>query len=279
MIFPVDKGSWATHVIPMMWMAVQNDDIYSWRNFIEQTFCVKIFDDYDDLAQYNETIQKETRDLFLYKGGEDLNEYIEFQGHVIRNLWRSYNKGIGFDMRHKPVGDMCSVMDAMFGSEKHSAVYSVIHSRSLEGEPGLRLMKRISEKSGCDPVAALDMEPEYVKAILKPLGMLEHPILFITDHQRPEILEKLVEDPEIGPNIHLVPVEASWIGGDITVAMMSNVFIGVPASSFTGFIAKSRVALGFENNFLFRKKNRKGRWVNVCGHRCIFDKAIMNAMS
>jgi len=128
-------------------------------------------------------------------------------------------------------------------------------------------------------MAALDMEPEYVKAILEPLGMLKHPILFITDHQRPEILEKLLADPDIGPNIRLIPEGSSWVGGDITVALMSNVFIGNPASSFSGFIAKSRVALGYDTNYLFRRKNQNGKWVDVCDHRCIFDKKVMNAMS
>merc|ERR1719296_147762 len=174
---------------------------------------------------------------------------------------------------------MCSGLDSIFGSETYSTTYSVIHSRSLEGDPGMRLLSRIARNSGCDPMAALDMDPQYVKAILEPLGMLRHPILFITDHQRPEILEKLKADPDIGPNIHLIPTEASWVGGDITAAIMSNVFIGNPASSFSGFIAKSRVALGFDTNFMFRTKTVDGGWVDVCDHRCIFDKKVMNAMA
>mmetsp|Transcript_50117 Transcript_50117/g.106645 ORF Transcript_50117/g.106645 Transcript_50117/m.106645 type:complete len:453 (-) Transcript_50117:32-1390(-) len=272
-------GSWPTHLITNMWMAIRVGDMATWREFVEQAFCVKIIDSYAEAEQYEKLIRMETRDLFLYKHEGPLNQYVEFQGHIIRSLYRSYNDGIGFNMRRKPVGDMCSVLDAMFGSEKHSAVYSVVHSRSLEGEPGLRLLGRIARNIGCDPVAALDMDPEYVKAILAPRGMLEHPILFITDHQRPEILEKLLADPEIGPNIHLIPDEASWVGGDITVAVMSNVFIGNPASSFSGFIAKSRVALGYDTNYLFRKKTNKGEWVDVCDERCIFDQKVMNAMA
>eukprot|EP00580_Thalassiosira_gravida_P008657 CAMPEP_0201627596 /NCGR_PEP_ID=MMETSP0493-20130528/2746_1 /ASSEMBLY_ACC=CAM_ASM_000838 /TAXON_ID=420259 /ORGANISM="Thalassiosira gravida, Strain GMp14c1" /LENGTH=62 /DNA_ID=CAMNT_0048098097 /DNA_START=1 /DNA_END=186 /DNA_ORIENTATION=+ len=62
-------------------------------------------------------------------------------------------------------------------------MYSVIHSRSLEGEPGLRLLGNLAHRSGCDPVAALEMKPDYIKAILKPLGMMKHPIVFITDGQ------------------------------------------------------------------------------------------------
>ena len=109
--------------------------------------------------------------------------------------------------------------------------------------------------------------------------MLDHPIVFITDHQNPEVLERLLSDPEIGPQIRLVPEEASWIGGDMTVAVLSDVFIGNPASTFSGFIAKARVALGFKKNYLFRAKNDRGEWEDVCDERCIFMKKIMNSMA
>ena len=49
------------------------------------------------------------------------------------------------------------------------------------------------------------MAPDYIKAILEPLVMLEYPVLFITDNQRPEILERLLTDPEIEPSIQLTP--------------------------------------------------------------------------
>ncbi len=47
----------------------------------------------------------------------------------------------------------------------------------------MKILQKICARSGCDPIAALDMHPEYVKAILRPLGMLEHPIVLISDGQ------------------------------------------------------------------------------------------------
>jgi len=275
----VMMGSWPVHLITDMWLAVHDGDIAGWREFMEQAFCIRTFDSPEETEYYEKVIHMETRELFMYTQDGPLNQYVQFQGKIIRTLYRSYNNGIGLNMRKKPVNDMCSVLEAIFGNEQHSAVYSVVHSRSLEGEPGLKLMRRIAKNVGCDPVAALDMTPEYVKAILAPRGMLEHPILFITDHQRPEILERLLEDPEIGPNIRLIPEEASWVGGDITLAVMADVFIGNPASTFSGFIAKSRVSLGYEANYMFRKKNDDGEWVDVCDYRCIFDHNVMNVMA
>jgi len=275
----VMMGSWPMHLILDMWMAVHDGDFAAWRAFMEQSFCIRTFDSLEETEQYKKVIHMETRDLFMYRNKGPLNQYIEFQGHIIRTLFRSYNNGIGLNMRKQPVKDMCSVLNAIFGNEQHSAVYSVVHSRSLEGEPGLKLLGRIANKVGCDPVAALDMTPEYVKSILEPRGMLEHPILFITDNQRPEILEKLLADSDIGPNIRLIPEEASWVGGDITLAVMADVFIGNPASTFSGFIAKSRVSLGYDDNYLFRKKNDDGKWVDVCEKIRIFDHKVMDVMA
>ena len=140
------------------------------------------------------------------------------------------------------------------------------------------MLARIAEGTGCDPIAALEMEPEYIKAILEPIGMLDHPIIFITDHQRPDILDRLLEDPDIGQNIHLAPDDASWVGGDMTIALMADVFIGNPASTFSGFIVKSRMALGYEKNYLFRRKTAQGKWIDVCGSFCIFNNLKMHAM-
>jgi len=169
---------------------------------------------------------------------------------------------------------MCSAVDTIFGDGILGApVYSVVHSRSLE-DVGMYLSKMVSDKFGCDPIAALEMQPEYVKAGLEPLDLLKHPIIFMTDNQRPEILERLLADPDIGPNILLIPPEASWKGGDMTLALLSNAFIGNPASTFTGFIANSRVALGYNHNYVYRKKEENGAWVNVCDDRYSFGQYL-----
>ncbi|KAL7538939.1 hypothetical protein ACHAXR_008894 [Thalassiosira sp. AJA248-18] len=281
-------GSWPFYSLQDMWMAIRADsdaNRVAYKEFFEQAFCVKILHDPTEAEQYKEVIEMDTRELYEYKHHGLINQYAEFQGHILRTLYRFSNDGSGINMKRKPVEDMCSVLDTMFGIDKRSTVYSVIHSRSLEGDPGKRLLGHISKKGrdangiGCDRTAALDMEPEYIKAILEPLGMLDKPIVFITDHQRPRIQEKLLADPDIGPNIQLIPEEASWVGGDVTVAVMADVFIGNPASTFSGFIAKSRVALGYDTNYLFRRMNDAGVWVDVCDHRCIFDTRVMGAMA
>ena len=267
--------SWVLPVITTMWMAIQNNDMEGWRQHMENTFCIKMLSR-DELSIYTNIIHMETRDLFMYKTRQSLPDYVEFQTYHIRNLFRNYNTGVGVNIRNHNVNDMCTGINALFGPDKRSSQkYSVIHSQNLEGYAGHELLGRVAKNSGCDPEAALNMEPEYIKAILEPIGMLNHPIVFLTDHQRPEILKRLRADKDIGPMIHLVPYEASWVGGDITLGIMADAFIGNPASTFSGFIAKSRLALGFEGNYLFRAKNENGEWEEVCEKRCVFWKRML----
>lgn len=274
MVLGIQQQSWATHLITDMWMAIHDDyDMDAWTKHIEQSLCVKIFAEESPLNQYTKVVLMDTRDdvkfLFNYQHDGSIDDYIEYQSHIIRTLWKSYNNGIGLHVRREPVRDMCSAMDAIFGSETGSVAYSVLHSRTLEGM-GTRFMQRVSKQTGCDPTAALEMEPDYVKGILEPLGMLNQPIVFMTDHQRPDILERLQADPDISPNIHVISSGASWIGGDITLATTASAFIGNPASSLSVFIAKSRFALGYSNSFMFVKQADNGTWVETCDHHCLY---------
>ncbi|KAL7529831.1 hypothetical protein ACHAXR_003183, partial [Thalassiosira sp. AJA248-18] len=217
-------NSWAMHLLTKMWMAIEGDD---WVSQFENAFCVKIFHSQTQLEGWDVT-HLNTKDLLHYgvRVKAPLGEYMASQEYDLRTLFRNYNTGVGTDRRGRPVKDMCSGINALFGEKQKNAIYSVIHSRTLEGKPGIRLLSKVARKSGCDPVAALEMKPDYVKSILEPLGMIGYPIVVITDGQNPTVVDRLLADPEIGPSISVVPKESSWIGGDLTLAVMSNVFIG-----------------------------------------------------
>ena len=47
--------------------------------------------------------------------------------------------------------------------------------------------------------------------------------------------------------------------------MQADVFIGHPSSTMSGFIARSRVALGFEQNYLYLARDDRGAWRRVHG--------------
>lgn len=277
----IAPDSWAFEMLLKMWFNASHDK--DWEAKFEKEFCVKIFHpETDNLMGWNLVPQDVnprnsvliTKYMFNYQSELPLDEYIAFQSQFIQKLFRHYNTA---------PQDMCSGINAIFGEDRNNVLYTVIHNRHLEGAPGIRLMQRMSRGSGCHPTAALEMRPDYVKAILRPLGMLEHPIVLITDGEEPAVAQRLLEDPEISPMLRLVPKDASWIGGDITLGIMSNVFIGNPASSFSGFIAKSRLAFGFGQNHLFRTTvsgvSGEEAWVATCGDACIFDKKVMGNMS
>ena len=286
--------SWAMDVLQKMWMAIDDSN---WEEKFEKAFCVKIFDFPNELegwdVRYNTTNRQQqeqqqypqnyytTKELFNYQSPKSLGEYIDDQEYAIRTLFRGYNTGEGeFDSMHSNTRDMCSGIKSIFGKNRAGAIYSVIHSRKLEGRPGLSLLSKYARKSGCDPVAALEMRPDYVKSILKPLRMLSYPVVVVHDGQDPDVVARLLQDPELKPLIRLVHENDRWIGGDITLAVMANVFIGNPASSFSGFINKARSSLGFGHSYLWRAKNPETKeWRTVCGDHCVFDKTIYGLMA
>ena len=126
--------------------------------------------------------------------------------------------------------------------------------------------------TGCDPRAALEMTPDYVKSVLGPLGMMDEPLVAIWDGQDRLPLARLMADDEISKILRLVPASAAWVGGDITLGVMADVFIGNPASTFSLFIARSRIALGKDNNYIFRARDddAEGGWRTSCGDECLY---------
>ena len=272
----ISTRCWATSLISEMWFATPDE--IGWKELIEKTLCVKLFDN-DPTSEGYEVIHTDGKELFWYTSPTRLSDYMTLQQSVLRSLWANYNTGEGSGM-HGKTRDMCSGIDALFSpTGRADAVYSVIHSRYLEGEPGRRLLGTIARKSGCDKTAALTLDPIYVKGILEPLGMLNYPIVVIHDGENEQVINRLKEDPDIGPMIRLVPSEASWIGGDITLGVMADVFIGNPASTFSTFIARTRLSLGKGHSELFKQRDGNGGWRTVCGDHCVFDQTILGKMT
>jgi hypothetical protein len=269
----ITHTSWVMNTLTSMWFF--NPDI-DWVHELERSLCIKVFYDTDWKSWNTITIEDPkhlSRSLYFYESYLSQDERMATYLWFLEELFLHYNTGDGI----KPYGrqDMCSGLMSVFSKDERimaSAIYSVIHVRHLE-TIGKLFLASVSEQTGCDPEAALEMEPDYIKSILEPLGMLDHPIVIITDGQNKEAVRRLLHDPDIGPMIHVVGNKQNWIGGDVTLAVMATVFIGNPASTMTEFIARSRVALGFGgSNYLYRAKDENGEWTDVCGDECVFRK-------
>lgn len=132
-------------------------------------------------------------------------------------------------------------------------------------------MREFCKEHGCDENGALDMSPDYVKSILRPMGFLNHTIVLITDGDDVSVVQRLLTDSEIRPLLRMVPIDKSWVGGDWALGIMADVFIGNPVSTFSTFIAKSRLSFGFGHSYLYRSKNDYGKWISSCGDGCVFQ--------
>ena len=138
------------------------------------------------------------------------------------------------------VADICSSLHALFGNRGNvlkkfgmtyeiTQNYTVIHSRSLE-DAGKKVLRKAHEKFGVDSSASLDYPADLISSILAPLGKDQNSILMITDGQNKNIAARLSADPNIGPVFQTVPKEISTVKGDLMLAILSDVFIGNPAS-------------------------------------------------
>ena len=198
------------------------------------------------------------KELFSYTQRPDvpLSDYIATQTFALRTLFLNYNDG------NRNTRDMCSGVRSLVGgadeeSSEVDSLYTVIHSRHLEGEAGVKLLGYVAHTTGCDKTAALHMEPEYVKGILGPLGMLSHPIVLIHDGENSEAIERLRNDPVTGPLVELVPEGAGWLGGDIALAATASVFIGNPASTLSMLIQKYDSHWGLVTTSSSRRRTRR----------------------
>ena len=311
----VMNDSWAMQMITPMWFGISGDQA-RWQIKFERAFCIKVFYSKDELNGWD-VLHQEMDEIYAYKSEMKLEKYMASQMNILRTLLSNYNTGVETDYRGVQADNLCSGIQSLFGENGKSldaTIYTVIHSRHLEGKSGTRRLGRLARLTGCDPKAALELTPDYIKAILKPLGMMHYPIAFISDGQNRRLLSKLMADEELGPLIREVPKEESSLGSDMMLGIMSNVFIGNPASTFSTFIAKSRlgeysiecycstfnlqsvtfydystltqllnfllnIALGFGHNELFRRKKGDGEWGTVCGDNCIFDYKIQGSQA
>lgn len=143
----------------------------------------------------------------------------------------------------------------LHNDDKHQTKTSV-HYTFLD-ENAMWKLNKIAKASGLTVEGGVSsMGPAYVKSILKPLGMLDYPIILITDRQNTAAERGLLNDQTIGPKLMVLSERERMDGADVALALLSDVFIGNPASVTSGFISRSRMALGYsvETTQLFRRK-------------------------
>ena len=205
-----------------------------------------------------------------------MDNIIQHRHYVIQQLYRI----TAVDMKRNPnsagATAMCSSLHAFFGKDGRSAnsmvkelgikdvtsKYTVIHARTLEGF-GDKFMAKAHEVFGVDPRVGKEYPANLISAILTPLGMQNNSILMITDGKNPNVVNQLANDPTIGPFFQVVPKTISTVTGDMMLAILSEVFIGNPCSTFSQYIAQVRYALGIGNSYIFSRRNGD-KWETFC---------------
>lgn len=264
-----------------------------WKANFERMFGVQIFDSSIDPMQQEDftTIKKvKTKWLYWYKSTNHTLEQRKAHRHyVIQKLYQITAEEMAMNPNSAAVDHLCSAIYAAFGNVGNKTImspfnktitkkYAVIHSRAM---PEFYLQK-VQKKSGVDKRAATDFPPELIASILVQTGMLNplklettNSILMITDGENADVIAKLSRDSLIGPNFQVVRHSIGNQYSDMMLAILSDVFIGNPASSFSWFIAQARYALGIEHSYLFFRRNAKSSngwgWETFCDEDCLYD--------
>jgi hypothetical protein len=161
--------------------------------------------------------------------------------------------------------DVCSLIQ----SEGPSKKYTVVH---LSDEKTNSLLSELNRLTGLDHSAAVEMSPEYVKAFLTPLEMLNSDIYPIAtgeyealDTSVADRVLALVEDDVLGSLIRL-PKEGRHMASVLYFAVLADVYIGNPVDHNSMWIARMRCALGLcSNTFILTKRSLfdwKVEWVS-----------------
>jgi hypothetical protein len=123
------------------------------------------------------------------------------------------------------------------------------------------------------------LTPSYIKSIIHRNMLYSKRIFIITDGKNPDIIRDLLQDEDIGSFVQTIPYNLSWVGGDMMLAVLADVFVGSPISTLAGNVARARVALGFNGstNYLFPMKRRDyhSTWAFFCNNQCLYDPNIL----
>jgi hypothetical protein len=264
----------------IQFMGYESNDNTRLRDDIYNDFGIIIVRNSSDyVGVYDDVIQLSAKDLYFYVSPRDnWEDNMNFHVGVLRRILGRYNRAFGYAHHGLRATNVCSTIEHLFHDSRSTIKYSVIHSRFMEGRAQFKL-ELLAKTSGLTPRGALEMSPKYVRMILKPLGMLEFPIILITDGELPSVEQGLLNDPVIGPKLIVLGNKTSLSSPDVALAILSDVYIGNPASVTSGYIARSRYALGYteEQTHMFRKEHLD-KWISVCNAKCIFNPWIMNVM-
>ncbi|KAL7535962.1 hypothetical protein ACHAXR_006835, partial [Thalassiosira sp. AJA248-18] len=201
--------------------------------------------------------------------------------YVIQELYRITAEDMKLHPESSGAAAMCSSLHAFFGKgdgrgnmlkelgmKNVTKKYTVIHARSLEGF-GDSFMKKAHEVFGVDIRVGREYPADLISSIITPLGMNSSSILLVTDNKNSRVVDQLSSDAAVGPIFQVVPPKVSTVTGDMMLAILSDVFVGNPASTFSQYVVQARYALGIKNSYLFARRDGD-EWETFCNEEECF---------
>jgi len=227
-------------------------------------------------------------DMYYYHTSAPLHLKQERRHTILRYLWSHPSRGKNGSQTFR---DMCSVAQTVLNPNES---YMVIHSRWMTNNGCLGRMGSFAARLKTlrsdqipygielDRKAPCLLSPSYIKNIIRTNNFDGKRIFIITDGKNPGIVQSLKEDKDIGPYVTTIPRSLSWVGGDMMLAVLADLFVGSPISTLAGNVARARVALGFNatTNYLFPRKKESEKvdsWEFFCDDRCLYDPSIMKS--
>jgi len=246
---------------------------------LEERFGITFYENLNEKERTNLTLVG-TEPLFHYISNDprfDLDDVMLHRRYVIQELYRITAEYMKMNPNSEGVLSMCSSLHALFGKGDATTTvtrgnelgmknvtqrYAVIHSRSLEGF-GPKFMQRAHEIFGVDAKVGREYPATLLTHILNSSGLwnagVPSPsILMITDGDTPKVIQDLSSHPIIGPNFQVLPNSISTVSGDMMLAIMADVFVGNPVSTFSQYIVQARYAIGKGNSYLFARRKSGG---------------------
>jgi len=263
-----------------LFMGGYNKDASFWK-MLEEILGAKIVED-------EAALNREGKFAINHKTPEELNEYVgdelvatQIRNHrdtILRKLFQYPTLTGGND-------DVCSLTQ----SEGPSKKYTVVH---LSDEKTNALLSKLNRSTGLDHSAAVEMSPDYVKAFLTPLKMLNSDIYPIAtgeydtvDTSVAERVQALIDDYVLGDLIRL-PKDNRHLGSVLYFAVLADVYIGNPVDHNSMWIARMRCALGLcSNTYILTKKmliDWKTEWasyVNEDNYLELYDRETLGLWS
>ena len=149
--------------------------------------------------------------------------------------------------------------------------FTVIHSRSFRAEGRKQVqLDEVNDRIGVHPSGLIEHPPDLIFDILKPLDMEEEKVFMISDGLSSSSANRLSSSKRFARTFQVVSGGDPY--SDILLAVLSDVFIGNPLSTYSTLIAQIRYALGLNLNFLHVRKTGDGAWETFCEEeKCFYE--------